>query len=446
MSAPERSLIVGFRVMGNAMARALTRRGLDVVAVDDHPSSDATVAAQLLGVELVSSPTRERLSDLVDAVDAVLPSPGVPDNHPVFELARARERLVLSEYDLAAEWDDRPIVAVTGTDGKTTVTTLVQEMLQSSNLSALSCGNNELPLVDAIDDPDAEVFVVEASSFQLGHTRRFQPDVATWLNFAPDHLDVHASIDAYEQAKARVWDDLSSDAVAVANADDPVVMRHVPATGNVVTFGTDGSYRVVDGELRGPDEHAFLTVDELGRCMPHDVMNALAATATAVASGAGYDGAAEVLRRFNGLPHRVQLVGEWQGVRWYDDSKATVPHATIAALQGFERVVLIAGGRNKGLDLRPLGEQAARLRAVVAVGEAAAEVDAAFSGRVPVRVIDTDMHDAVAAAAELAGPGDAVLLSPGCASFDWFSSYHERGDAFQDAVRARFGPQREDAR
>jgi UDP-N-acetylmuramoylalanine--D-glutamate ligase len=142
---------------------------------------------------------------LVADVDAVLPSPGIPDRHPVFALAEASDRPVLSEYDLARNWDDRPVIAITGTDGKTTVTTLVHDMLVESGQRAVACGNNELPLVSALEREEPEVFVVEASSFQLGHTQRIEPKVATWLNFAPDHLDVHRSLGAYETAKAKPW-------------------------------------------------------------------------------------------------------------------------------------------------------------------------------------------------------------------------------------------------
>jgi UDP-N-acetylmuramoylalanine--D-glutamate ligase len=438
MTAPRRFLVVGFRVMGAALAEALLRRGLDVVAVDDHPSTEAGVKAQLLGVTLIEAPSRDQLSALVADVDAVLPSPGIPDRHPVFALAEASERPVLSEYDLARNWDDRPVIAITGTDGKTTVTTLVHDMLVDSGQRAVACGNNELPLVSALEREEPEVFVVEASSFQLGHTQRIEPKVATWLNFAPDHLDVHASLGAYEAAKAKLWSTLPEDAVAVANGDDPIVMRHLPADRRSVVFGREGQYRVEEANLVGPGGEPIIAVAALPRSLPHDLENALAAAATARSHGASIESVATVLGRFRGLPHRVELVGEWDGVAWYDDSKATVPHATVAALQGFEQAVLIAGGRNKGLDLTPLADLRGRLRAVVAIGEAAVEVASVFSGHCPVHVIGTSIDDAVAVAAALAHRGDVVVLSPGCASFDWFDSYHARGEAFQAAVRRRF--------
>lgn len=441
--APRHPLVIGLAVTGRAVARALAARGSDVVAVDDHPSESTRVAAQLLGVELVEAPGTEQLDALVRCCDAVLPSPGVPDRHPVFASARARGAPVLSEFDLVGEWDDRPIVAVTGTDGKTTVTTIVTDMFEASGKHAVAAGNTEIPLVAAIDDPSVDVFVVEASSFRLGHTRTFSPLVATWLNFAPDHLDVHSSLESYEAAKARIWTELGSGSTAVANADDPVVMRNVLTRNHTVTFGLDDAdFTVSDGVLGTDSGDVLIEVGELWRSLPHDVANALAASATALAGGATLEGVHAGLRSFRGLPHRVELVGEWGGVRWYDDSKATAPHATLAAVTGFDSVVLLAGGRNKGLDMAPLAS-APQVRAVVAIGEAADEVAAAFAGRCPVKMVTTSMHDVVTAAAELARPGEAVILSPGCASFDWFSSYAERGDAFARAVRAVVGGETE---
>lgn len=392
-----------------------------------------------MDMEVIENPSRAQLVQLVDAVDALVPSPGIPDAHQVFDVAAAAGVPVASQLDLAREWDDRPLVAVTGTDGKTTVTSMVTKILQASGKRALAAGNDAVPLVEAIDRDDVDLFVVEASSFTLGHTQHFSPTVATWLNFAPDHLDVHRSVDAYERAKAKIWTGLAGDGVAVANADDPVVMRNRNQHMRAVTFSTRGmaDYNLADGELLGPHGDVIIAVDELSRSMPHDVGNALAAAATAIAAGAGIDPVHDVLHTFEALPHRVEFVGEWNGVRWFDDSKATVPHATLAALRAFDSVVLIAGGRNKGLDLGPLADAAGRVRAVVAIGEAADEVARAFAGTT-VEQVQSGIDEAVAVADGLAEPGDVVLLSPGCASFDWFSSYRQRGEAFRAAVGRRF--------
>jgi len=441
-----RALVVGLGVTGAAVARALVAHGHDVVAADDAAGPAAWAAADDLGLDLVEAPSTDELAMLVAGADAVLPAPGLPARHPLFAAAGAAGVPVLSEFDLASWWDDRPLLAITGTDGKTTVTTLVRDMLLASGLAAVAVGNTPVPLVAAIDDPATDVFVVEASSFRLEHSQRFAPAVGTWLNFAPDHLDSHPDLSSYEAAKAGIWRDQSAEQVAVGNADDPVVARHLAAApGRHVTFGlaAEADFRLVGGaapggRLTGPGEgHGdaveIARVEELGRALPHDIANGLAAAATALAGGASIEGVRRGLLDFRGLPHRVALVGEAGGVRFYDDSKATTPHAAATAVAGFESVVLIAGGRNKGLDLRVLAQSAGPIRAVVAIGEAAPEVAAAFDGVRPVTRAGS-MDEAVRAAVDLARPGDAVLLSPGCASFDWYGSYGERGDDFTRAV------------
>ena len=435
-------LVVGFGVTGAAVARALVDHGEGVVAVDDRPGPAAFETARELGLDLVAGPDSAALGELVRGAAALLPAPGLPATHPAFELARQHGTPVLSEFDLAARWDSRPLLAVTGTDGKTTVTTLTCEMLEASGLAARAVGNTPVPLVAAIDDPTIDVFVVEASSFRLDHSRRFAPAVGTWLNFAPDHLDNHRSLAEYEAAKARIWRDQQAHQVAIGNLDDPVVARHLAAAPSRRTgFGVGpaasggGVFTVVDGVLVTDGGEPLVPVADLPRSFPHDLLNGLAAAATALAGGGTLEGVRAALRGFTGLPHRVALVGEAGGVRWYDDSKATTPHAVLAAVEAFPSLVLIAGGRNKGLDLAELATAAPRTRAVVAIGDAASEVAAAFAPTgVPVRPA-ASMDEAVALAGAAAEPGDAVLLSPGCASFDWYRSYGERGDDFARAVR-----------
>lgn len=429
-------LVLGLGVTGQAVLRALVAHGEGAVAVDDRPTPAGRALAEELGVELVEAPDGPTLAALVAAAGAVVPSPGVPDQHPVFAAAAAAAVPVLSEFDLAARWDHRPLVAITGTNGKTTVTELTRAMLTSSGLHAQAVGNTEVPLVAAIEDPTVDVFVVEASSFRLLHSRRFAPEVGTWLNLAPDHLDNHATLDAYTAAKARLWADQAPDQVAIGNADDPIVAAHLArAPARHVTFGlAAGADNRVEGDrlvLAGGE--VLAEVGELVRSFPHDLANALAAASSAIHGGGTAEGAHDAVVAFRGLPHRVTLVGEAGGVRWYDDSKATAPHATRAAVRAFPSVVLIAGGRNKGLDLTELAEEASHVRAVVAIGEAGPDVAAAFDGLRPVRTA-ASMDEAVAVAASLARSGDAVLLSPACASFDWYGSYGERGDDFVRAV------------
>jgi UDP-N-acetylmuramoylalanine--D-glutamate ligase len=432
------ALVVGLGVSGTAVARALVERGHHVVVVEDEPGDAARARAaelQGLGVEVVERPDPSTLERLVRSTDLVVPSPGVPPRHAVFGLARAAGVDVAGEVELASRWTDRPLVAVTGTNGKTTVTGLVTDMLVASGTAAVAAGNIGLPLVEAVAT-DAEVLVVEVSSFQLQLTDSFHPAVAVWLNLAPDHLDWHPDLEAYGRAKARIWRRQGPGDTSVLNAEDPAVMAWAgEAPGRVVTFGVDrGDYRVAEGVLRTPDGTEIIAVADLRRSLPHDLANAAAAAAAALAAGAGIDGVRRALAGWEGFPHRVTFVGESGGVRWYDDSKATNPHATVAALRGFDSVVLVAGGRNKGLDLTTLTEAADRVKAVVAIGEAAGDVEAAFAGVRPVQAAKS-MDDAVRVAAALAGPGDSVLLSPGCASFDWYRSYAERGDDFCRAVQ-----------
>lgn len=430
---PTRALVLGLGVTGRAVAAALVRRGSAVTATDDRLGADGPTLAADLGATWVDPPAS--WDQLVAGHDGFCPSPGIPERHPAFAAARAAGVPVRSELDLAAAWDRRPTVLITGTNGKTTVTMLVTEMLRASGIAAVPAGNVEVPLVEAIDDPSVEVFVVEASSFRLTFASEHRPVAAAWLNFAPDHLDVHLDLAGYEAAKARVWHHHADGGIAVVNADDEVVARWAPVGERTERFSVVGpaDWFVEDGQLHGPDG-PFLAVAALARALPHDLANALAAAALARAAGATFEGIGAALGAFRSLPHRVELVGEAGGVRWYDDSKATAPHATVAAVRGFDAVVLIAGGRNKGLDLSALAVAAPHLRAVVAMGEAAPEVVEAFSGLVPTTVADS-MDDAVAIASSLARSGDAVVLSPACASFDRYSSYAERGDDFQRAVQ-----------
>ena len=428
-----RALVVGLGVTGQAVARQLAKRGTEVVVLDDRPTDESRRVAATLGVEYVSGVD---VKALVAAADLVSPSPGVAVDHPVIEAAVHAGVPVWSEFELAARWDDRPMLGVTGTNGKTTVTWLVERMLQHAGVNAIAAGNTEVPLVDALDDPAVAVFVVEASSFRLQFIDRFRAAVAVWLNLTPDHLDWHPTVEHYADAKFRLWETQRADDLAIGNVEDAVVMTYLArAQARRCTFGiATGDWRVDDGALVGPAGiGSFVAVDELPRALPHDLANALAATATAIGGGASVESCAEVLRAFEGFPHRVQLVRDAGGVRWFDDSKATTPMSVVAAVSGFASVVLIAGGRNKGLDLGVLRSVAGRVRHVVAIGEAAPLVAAAFDGVAPV-VEAATMDDAVRAAAAAAHPGDAVLLSPGCASYDWYRNYGERGDDFARAV------------
>ena len=435
-------LLVGFAVTNRAVCAQLVERGVPVIAADDAPDDQARRYAAELGVDLLGQPLPEEWPALAAGAQAVVPTPGLPESHPSLRAAAAAGTPVISEFDLAQRWDSRPTLAVTGTNGKTTVTLMAAAMLEASGIPVSVAGNTETPLVEAIRDAMPAAFVVEASSFRLAHSRCYQPTVGAWLNFAPDHLDVHDSLDSYRAAKAALWSRVDEHSTSVVNRDDPVVAEHVPDRGRVVTFGLEeGDFRVSGGALWAESEK-LADVAELHRPQPHELANCLAAAAVAMAGGAHRDAVRTALLAWTGLPHRMVLVGEHDGVRFFDDSKATTPHAVRAAVQSVGqspgRAVLIAGGRNKGLDLRPLAEEAANLRSVVAIGEAASEVQQAFAGLCPVVIVES-MEEAVSIAAEMAQQGDAVLLSPGCASFDWYGSYAERGDHFSLLVREMIG-------
>ena len=432
------ALLVGFAVTNQAVCAQLTERGHPVVATDDSPDDGARRYSAELGVELLEQPPAADWPRLASDARVVVPTPGLPESHPSLGAAEAAGTPVVSEFDLAQKWDARPTLAVTGTNGKTTVTLLAAAMLEASGIAASVAGNTDTPLVAAIRDHRPEVFVVEASSFRLGHSRCYQPEVGAWLNFAPDHLDVHASLENYEVAKASIWARADEHATAVVNRDDPVVAAHAPKRGQITTFGLDdGDFRMSSGTLWAGSEKLVDAV-ELRRSQPHELANQLAAAAIAMAGGAHLEGVRAALLAWSGIPHRMALVAEHGGVRFYDDSKATTPHAVCAAVRSVEKAVLIAGGRNKGLDLTPMAGVADRLRSVVVIGEAAPDIRQVFAGRCPVTVAQS-MEEALDVASNMARPGEAVLLSPGCASFDWYGSYAERGDHFASLVHELIG-------
>ena len=347
---------------------------------------------------------------------------------------------VRSEIDLAfaqlRSRDPAPrLVAVTGTNGKTTVTTMVAAMCAEAGFLSAAVGNIGPPIIEALRD-EVDVLVAEVCTFQLEFTTdAFVPDVSVLLNVAQDHIDWHDSVEAYAAAKARVFAHQGPDQVLVVNVDDPVAARLagaararvVPCTRGVPAAG---GYGVRDGDVVGP-RGPVAPVPAVHA--PHEVDNAVAAAAASIEVGADAPAVRRVLATWTGLPHRVQLVAELDGVRYVDDSKATNAHAAASALDGLDQVVLIAGGRDRSHGLDQLRKYAPRLRAVVAIGEAAPTVAAVFEGLVEVTRAGS-MHDAVRAAASRARAGDTVLLSPACASFDMYENYAARGDDFAREV------------
>ncbi len=426
--AGKRAVVIGYGITGKAVTEFLQRNGAVVRIFDDNFDQ--------LGLEdpqVMISAVDGELKSSVERADLVLVSPGVPRSHPVFEFAESP----ISELELAFHHTVTPMIAVTGTNGKTTVTTLITEMLTTSGLRAKAVGNIGTSIISMLDE-DVDYFVAEASSFQLATISRFRPKVAVWTNFSPDHLDWHQGLDHYLASKARVFENQKPGDVAVVNEDDPVVSKvDLPSGVQRVGFGLgafdfglsdDGSALIANGV-------PYIRLSEMVRTLPHDLENALASSAAAFSVGAGLDHIADVLRRFKGLPHRVEFVAQIDGVLYYDDSKATTPASVVAAVAGFSSVVLIAGGRNKGLDLSSLASLTPKLRAVVAIGDSADELVAIFSKAGCTRVVKaSSMAEAVSSARELALVDDVVLLSPGCTSFDWYGSYGERGADFKRAV------------
>ena len=440
----KRVAVFGLALAGAAAARALVARGIDVVLSDDAINDEHRRLARELGSTIVSVGTQSEIVAFLDGIDVLIPAPGVAPHHRVIVEANVRNISVRTEIDIAYEWEQqrsggpRPIIGVTGTDGKTTTTMITAALLRNSGRAVGEVGNTDLPFMAAIDQP-FDAFVVECSSFRLQFTDVFRCDASVWLNLAPDHLDWHGSFENYTEAKRRLWVHSQPSDVLVVPVNNEIIIDSARSIGSrCVTFGLDsGDYRVSAGSL--VCAHGVIcAVDELWRALPHDITNSLAAAALVIESGLSAVGdVAAPLHAFESAHHRIELVGHFGGSDWYDDSKATSPHAALTAIRSFENVVLIAGGRNKDLDLTQMATEPQRMAGVVAIGDDAESIRRAFEGICVVREARS-MKEAVAAADSFAQNGETVLLSPGCTSYDWYKNYNERGDDFQDTVRFHF--------
>ena len=436
----ESTLVFGLAIAGQAVARELVRRGESVVLADDAVSDLHQAFSKQIGMPLVALTSSSEIQQVLNSVARVAPAPGIPEGHPVIVAARELGVEICSELEIAYRYErdapsePRPMVGITGTDGKTTTTMMTAAILESAGLRTMAVGNTDVPLISALNT-DARAFAVECSSFRLAHTQQFRMCASAWLNFAPDHLDWHPNLSDYFEAKAKMWAHCVEGDVAVAPFDDLRIIEAAQASNaRVVTFGiAGGDYHSFDGWLCGPMGR-IMPISEMGRSLPHDVSNALAAIAVCLEAGlANVADVASALQIFKNAPHRIQFVGEKGGVRWFNDSKATSPHAVSVALNSFENIVLIAGGKNKGLDLSALAEQPSRMRAVVAIGDASDEVAHAFTGVCEIKRA-TSMQEAVNMADSIAQDGDVVLLSPGCTSYDWYANYGQRGEDFMKCV------------
>jgi UDP-N-acetylmuramoylalanine--D-glutamate ligase len=441
--AGRRVLVLGLGDTGLSVARWVERQGGRVRVADSR--AEPPRARDYAG-ELVTGPFGD---GLLESVDLLCVSPGLSLGEGVVQSALARRIPVVGDIELFA-WHVRVgasarVLAVTGTNGKTTVTALTGHLLRAAGIDGEVAGNIGPAALEALRrraEPPA-AWVLELSSYQLETTWSLEPDAAAMLNLSEDHLDRYAGIEDYAAAKARIFQGAG---VQVLNRDDPRSLAMALAGRPQLTFGLGApaaaqDFGVVDGMLReGP--MPLLPVAELHIHGAHNVANALAACALARALGASRESLADGLRTFKGLPHRLQLIAERGGVAWYDDSKGTNVGATVAALRGLGRpALLIAGGEGKGQDFAPLAPAvAARACRVLLIGRDAPLIERALAAAgvpaaIPVERCAT-LEEAVASAARHARPGDAVLLSPACASFDMFRDYRHRGEAFAAAVKA----------
>jgi UDP-N-acetylmuramoylalanine--D-glutamate ligase len=440
-----RVVVVGMAKSGIAAARLLRAVGADVVAVDAKPlealgREAAALAAD--GVAFVTDVGRDRAFD--GAALAVV-SPGVPLESPQLAPARARSVPIIGELELGWRAMQAETIAITGTNGKTTTTALTGALLAEQPRPVLVGGNIGTPLAArALTFPVDGLVVAEVSSFQLETIDTFQPRVAAVLNITPDHLDRHGSFPAYVDAKARLFLNQTSADCAVLNADDAPTAALRPRTRATVLWFSrqrplDPGVFVRDGwvvaKLNGHVE-AIVPLAEIALRGQHNVENVLAATACALWLGLDSAAIRRAVGRFRAVAHRIEFVRDVRGVQFYNDSKGTNFASTIKALESFgERVVLIAGGKGKGQDFAPLAEAArGRVGHAVTLGEDGPKIAAALHAvGIAVSAAPT-LHAAVEAARAQAGPGDVVLLSPACASFDMFQNYEHRGDVFKQLV------------
>ena len=448
-------VVVGAGRSGAALARFLLDRGAEVVLNDHRTEGLDPAAAELArrGAKLALGGHDETV---LERADQILVSPGVPLTLPALAAARRAGVSILGEIEFASRFLKGRIIGITGTNGKSTTTTLTGVLLKEGGLDATACGNLGTPLIEMVPgDTAAKTYVVELSSFQLEGIERFRPDIAVLLNVAPDHQDRYADHAAYRAAKGRIFENQRSEDEAVLNRDDAEVMGFAPHLKSRVSLFSAQS-PVPDGAAlengtivlrRAGKSRRVLPVDALPLVGVHNLENVLAAVAVAGSCGVQPESMAQSIRSFRGLPHRIELVAEVGSVRYFNDSKATNVAATMRSLESFAGgVVLILGGKDKGGDfaaLLPLIRRKAS--ALVLMGKARESIHRQLGEPVETRLVAT-MEEAVAASASLAAPGGVVLLAPACASFDAYRNFEERGDDFKrrvlDLAGGRLAPAR----
>ena len=439
----ERVLVLGLGLSGMAAARLLRRRGIELIA------SDRRSAAELGLGDLASDPGVELVlggadSKLPSGIDAVVTSPGVPLSHPLLAAARGAGIPVVAEVELAFPFLNGDVIAITGSNGKSTTTAMTGALLEGAGLGVEVCGNIGQPLSAVVDGPLGRIFVVELSSFQLETIHFFRPRAAALLNISPDHLDRHGDLPGYLACKQRIFMNQRASDLAVLNADDSAVAATATASRQLHFSGAravrDGCHvqgSVVVAVRAGQEHEHLFNVSDVPLPGPHNLENAMAAALLARQWGVEAEQIRPALRGFKGLPHRVELVDEIAGVLYFDDSKGTNVAATARSLESFAdgSVHLILGGRNKGADFAYLAAVVGRKAAqIYAIGESAEAIEKALGSLVPVERSET-LRNAVASASAAVGAQEVVLLSPACASFDQFRDYIDRGEQFKRFVR-----------
>lgn len=435
------TLVVGLGQTGLACARFLTARGESFAVADSrtNPPGIEELRREMPQVPVYLGPFD---GELFARASRLLLSPGVAPQETAIAEAAAQGVELFGDIELFARHAKAPVVAITGSNGKSTVTALLGEMARAAGRKVLVGGNIGTPALELIDEPTPEFYVLELSSFQLEVTSSLNCLAAVVLNVSEDHLDRHGDLAHYAAIKSRIY---RGDGVMVINADDPTVAAMAEDGREVVRFSLGEPQAASDLGLREQDGEIWLTrgasllmrANEVRIPGRHNLANALAALALGVASSLPMSAMLQALREFPGLPHRCQWVAKINGINYYEDSKGTNVGATLAAIEGMpgEKVVLIAGGQGKGQDFSSMRDAVAnRCRAVVLIGEDAPLLAKALE-RTAALSHAASMAEAVAQAAALARPGDSVLLSPACASFDMFRNYIDRGESFVAAVK-----------
>ena len=436
-------LVMGLARTGVACARFLAKRGAQVTATDMRSEAElAGVLTELAGLEIRFVLGRHDAADFRQA-DLIVVSPGVPMDHPMLVVALAAGREIVSEIELAARFIDVPLVAITGTNGKTTTTTLAGELFRANGFATYVGGNIGDPLLELPESGEqAERVVAEISSFQLEWIRQFRPKVAALLNITEDHLDRYPDYQAYIDAKLRIFENQTVDDYAVVNRDDELVWqaaqtlkarlipfsRKTALDEGICCIGDEIIFRHNGSETRFPT--GDFKLQEV-----HNLENIMAALACGLLLGCQRDTSLELLNRFESLHHRMEFVRELNNVRYFEDSKATNVGSVAKALESFDNITLIAGGKDKGGSYAPLEELVQqRVRHLILIGEAADRIAAELGGLTDTRR-SSSLEEAVQLSAELTRPGGVVLLSPACSSFDMFKDYEERAQRFIAAVQ-----------